>query len=55
MPDDEDAVHRVAARNVCALAVAGDATGPGEALVPIYLRPPDAERWRERDTSQKTG
>ncbi len=55
MPGDEDAVHRVAARSVCALAAAGDATGPGEALAPIYLRPPDAERWRERDNSQKTG
>jgi tRNA threonylcarbamoyladenosine biosynthesis protein TsaB len=55
VPGDEDVVHRVAARWVCALAAAGDATGPGEALAPIYLRPPDAERWRERDTSQKTG
>ena len=24
----------------------------GEPLVPIYLRPPDAERWRERDGSK---
>lgn len=52
VPDDADPVHRIAARHVCALAAAGaeeDGTGP---VVPIYLRPPDAERWRERDTSQ---
>lgn len=48
IPDDDDPVHRVAARHVCALA----ATAEGEAgqLAPIYLRPPDAERWRERDS-----
>ncbi|MET0558410.1 MAG: tRNA (adenosine(37)-N6)-threonylcarbamoyltransferase complex dimerization subunit type 1 TsaB [Solirubrobacterales bacterium] len=45
---DADPVHRVAARHVCALAAAGGAeAGP---LEPIYLRPPDAERWRERDS-----
>jgi tRNA threonylcarbamoyladenosine biosynthesis protein TsaB len=50
--DDSDPVHRVAARHVCALA----ASAPGEeadGLAPIYLRPPDAERWRERDASQR--
>ena len=26
----------------------------GDSLDPIYLRPPDAQRWRERDTSQRT-
>lgn len=48
IPGDADPIHRVAARQVCALAAAagGDA-GP---LAPIYLRPPDAERWRERDS-----
>ena len=53
VPDDADPAHRVSARHVCALAAtaaAGD-TGP---LAPIYLRPPDAERWRERDTFQTT-
>ena len=52
VPDDADPVHRVAARHVCALAAAaGDAgTGPPD---PIYLRPPDAERWRGRDTFQR--
>ena len=50
--DDSDPVHRVAARHVCALAAAE----PGEeaaGLAPIYLRPPDAERWLERDASQR--
>lgn len=45
--DDSDPVHRLAARHVCALAAAD---GDGEGLAPIYLRPPDAERWRERDS-----
>jgi tRNA threonylcarbamoyladenosine biosynthesis protein TsaB len=52
VPDDADPVHRIAARHVCALAAT--ATG-GEApgtVTPIYLRPPDAERWRERHTSK---
>ena len=52
IPGDADPVHRVAARHVCALAAeAGDAGPPA----PIYLRPPDAERWRERDTFQRAG
>lgn len=51
IPDDTDPVHRVAARDVCALAAAmGGEAGP---LEPIYLRPPDAERWRERDSLQR--
>jgi tRNA threonylcarbamoyladenosine biosynthesis protein TsaB len=48
--DDADPVHRVAARHICALAAASAGGGP---LAPIYLRPPDAERWRERDSFQK--
>jgi len=53
IPDDADQVHRVSARRICALAAAGneDQAGP---TAPIYLRPPDAERWRERDTVQTT-
>jgi len=51
IPDDADPVHRLAARHICALAAA-----PGEeestSISPIYLRPPDAERWRERDPLQ---
>jgi len=48
IPEDADSLHRVAARHICALAAAEEA-GP---LAPIYLRPPDAVRWRERDTFQ---
>jgi tRNA threonylcarbamoyladenosine biosynthesis protein TsaB len=50
IPDDADPVHKVAARHICALAAAG--TG-SDSLEPIYLRPPDAERWRERDSFQR--
>lgn len=50
IPDAADPVHRVAARHVCALAAAGKGSG---SLEPIYLRPPDAERWRERDSFQR--
>jgi len=52
IPDDSDPVHRIAARHLCALAAAS-AAEEGEQLAPIYLRPPDAERWRERDASQR--
>jgi tRNA threonylcarbamoyladenosine biosynthesis protein TsaB len=48
LPDDEPA-HRVSARHVCALAEAGRPARP-ESIEPIYLRPPDAELWLERDT-----
>jgi tRNA threonylcarbamoyladenosine biosynthesis protein TsaB len=52
VPDDADPLHRIAARHICALAPTGaGGDGPGP-IAPIYLRPPDAERWRERDTSQ---
>jgi tRNA threonylcarbamoyladenosine biosynthesis protein TsaB len=52
IPDDADPLHRVSARHICALAdTAG--YGSGDSLDPIYLRPPDAQRWRERDTSQR--
>jgi tRNA threonylcarbamoyl adenosine modification protein YeaZ len=50
--DDSDPVHRIAARHVCALAAAATDPEP-DGLAPIYLRPPDAERWRERDASQR--
>ncbi|HXS33042.1 MAG TPA: tRNA (adenosine(37)-N6)-threonylcarbamoyltransferase complex dimerization subunit type 1 TsaB [Solirubrobacterales bacterium] len=52
VPEDGDAVHRVAARHICALAEAAPERGD-EGLEPIYLRAPDAERWRERDTSKR--
>lgn len=47
-PADDDPVHRVAARHICALAVDDGAGIPG-VPTPVYLRAPDAERWRERD------
>jgi tRNA threonylcarbamoyladenosine biosynthesis protein TsaB len=50
--EDDDPVHRVAARYVCAVAEAAVDRGD-ERLEPIYLRAPDAERWRERDTSKR--
>jgi tRNA threonylcarbamoyladenosine biosynthesis protein TsaB len=54
IPDDSDPVHRVAARHVCALAAAaGEEAEDRDGLAPIYLRPPDAERWRERDPFQR--
>jgi tRNA threonylcarbamoyladenosine biosynthesis protein TsaB len=51
IPEDADPVHHVAARQICALA----ADGVDESLEPIYLRPPDAQRWRERHDSQRAG
>jgi tRNA threonylcarbamoyladenosine biosynthesis protein TsaB len=50
--DDSDPVHRVAGRHVCALAASADGEDR-DGLAPIYLRPPDAERWRERDAFQR--
>jgi tRNA threonylcarbamoyladenosine biosynthesis protein TsaB len=47
VPTDGDQAHRLWARQVCALAESTGATRP-EAVEPIYLRPPDAELWRER-------
>jgi tRNA threonylcarbamoyladenosine biosynthesis protein TsaB len=51
IPDDADPAHRIAARHVCALAAPGVGS-EAEPAAPNYLRPPDAERWRERDTIQ---
>jgi tRNA threonylcarbamoyladenosine biosynthesis protein TsaB len=44
---DADPAHRMAARNVCALAARVVPARP-EQVKPIYLRRPDAEVWRER-------
>lgn len=49
VPADEDPAHRLSARYVCLLGAAAKA-GPPEDVTPIYLRRPDAERWRERDS-----
>jgi tRNA threonylcarbamoyladenosine biosynthesis protein TsaB len=51
--DDSDPVHRVAARHVCARVAAAAGETDRDGLAPIYLRPPDAERWRERDAFQR--
>lgn len=51
--EDSDPVHRVAARHICALAAAAADAEDRGGLAPIYLRPPDAERWRERNAFQK--
>jgi tRNA threonylcarbamoyladenosine biosynthesis protein TsaB len=50
IPEDADPVHRVAARHTCALAAAMPGEDESGSVAPIYLRPPDAERWRERDS-----
>jgi len=52
IPDDADPVHRLAARHICALAAGGRGEDESTSVAPIYLRPPDAERWRERDSLQ---
>jgi tRNA threonylcarbamoyladenosine biosynthesis protein TsaB len=46
---DTEPGHRVSARHVCLLAEVGKPARP-ESIEPIYLRPPDAELWLERDT-----
>jgi tRNA threonylcarbamoyladenosine biosynthesis protein TsaB len=48
LPDSSEA-HRVWARNVCRLAADGP-SAPPEAIQPIYLRPPDAQVWLDRDS-----
>lgn len=48
VPPEADPAHRVSGRHVCLLAEAG-APSPPESIRPIYLRPPDAELWLERD------
>lgn len=49
IPGDADPSHRVAARHTCEIGAQGEPVDP-EDVAPIYLRPPDAERWRERDS-----
>lgn len=43
-----DTVHRIKAGHVCALAEAAEGMPPDQ-VEPLYLRPPDAKRWLERD------
>ncbi len=48
VPDHGDPAHRVSAAKVCAIGAELAANGE-PAVEPLYLRRPDAERWRERD------
>ena len=48
IPDEADPVHRVAARELCAIGARAETSGPTD-VIPLYLRQPDAERWRVRD------
>ena len=45
---ESDPGHRVGAEHVCAIGAEAPPASP-EQIAPVYLRPPDAERWRERD------
>lgn len=47
VPPRDDPVHRIAGRHVCALGARTVPSDPG-GIVPLYLRAPDAERWRQR-------
>ena len=49
---DDDEGHRISARGVCMLAAEARLLRP-EDVEPIYLRPPDAELWRERQRSER--
>jgi len=49
IPDGADPVHRVAAREICAIGALDPGSDPRE-VAPVYLRQPDAQRWRERDS-----
>jgi tRNA threonylcarbamoyladenosine biosynthesis protein TsaB len=50
----EDPIHRVAGRHVCAVGEAA-AEAPLDQIQPLYLRPPDAKRWLERDRRDTPG
>jgi tRNA threonylcarbamoyladenosine biosynthesis protein TsaB len=50
----EDPIHRVAARHVCAVGEAA-VEAPTDQIEPLYLRPPDAKRWLERDRGDPRG
>ena len=45
---DADPGHRLSAAHICALAEGLPGSAPDE-IRPIYLRPPDAQLWLERD------
>jgi tRNA threonylcarbamoyladenosine biosynthesis protein TsaB len=45
---DGDPSHRLQARHICLIAE-GSTGSPPDEIRPIYLRPPDAQAWLERD------
>jgi tRNA threonylcarbamoyladenosine biosynthesis protein TsaB len=51
---DADPGHRLSARHTCALSEAFPESAPGD-IRPIYLRPPDAQLWLERDRGPLAG
>jgi tRNA threonylcarbamoyladenosine biosynthesis protein TsaB len=50
----QDPIHRLAARDVCAAGEAASEAPPDQ-IQPLYLRPPDAKRWLDRDRSDPGG
>lgn len=46
LPEGDEG-HLVAAREVCAIAAGAEPSAPGT-IEPVYLRPPDAEIWRDQ-------
>jgi tRNA threonylcarbamoyladenosine biosynthesis protein TsaB len=44
----DTAAHRVAAREICAIGALGEPAGAAD-VTPVYLRQPDAVRWRDRN------
>jgi tRNA threonylcarbamoyladenosine biosynthesis protein TsaB len=49
-----DPIHHLAARDVCAAGEAASEAPPDQ-IQPLYLRPPDAKRWIDRDRSDPGG
>ncbi len=49
-----DPANRIAARHICGLGMTADPVAVTE-LEPIYIRPPDAELWREQQKRRHDG
>jgi tRNA threonylcarbamoyladenosine biosynthesis protein TsaB len=50
----DDPIHRIAARHVCAVGESAVEESPDQ-IQPLYLRPPDAKKWLERDRGDAEG
>jgi tRNA threonylcarbamoyladenosine biosynthesis protein TsaB len=50
----DDPIHRLAAIDVCAVGEAVSEASPDQ-IQPLYLRPPDAKKWLERDRGDPGG